>query len=82
MSCKAYESHPVIAANTGHWSDVEVISLFSDGVQYTKRDSFIGFYIRNLRTNIEEMAFVVRTLLHIWLDLILTGLRTRLCMIN
>jgi len=66
MDCEAYKKHPVIVANTGHWSDVEVVSVFCDGVQYTKRDSFIGFYIRNLRTSIEELVFVVRTLHYIW----------------
>ena len=66
MSCEAYKKHPVIVGHTGHWSDVELVSVFCDGVQYTKRDSFIGFYIRNLRTSIEEMVFVVRTLHHIW----------------
>ena len=65
MNCEAYKKHPVIVGNTGHWSDVEIMSIFCDGVQYTKRDSFIGFYIRNLRTHIEEMVFVVRTLHHI-----------------
>ena len=61
MDCDAYKKHPVISENTGHWSDVEVVSVFSDGVQYSKRDSVIGFYIRNMRTNIEEMVFLIRT---------------------
>ena len=65
MQCKAYLDHPVLNEQVHrlhkHWSDVEVISLFCDGVSYTKRDSFIGFYLRNMRTGAEEMSFVIRT---------------------
>ena len=82
MKCEAYARHPVIdkQINSGqnHWSDVEVLSLFCDGVQYTKRDSFFGLYIRNMRTNIEEMVFIIRTSHFILRGLILTSLRTNL----
>ena len=64
MQCGAYRDHPVIKeqihTHETHWSNVEVLSLFCDGVSYTKRDSFFGLYIRNMRTGIEEMVFVIR----------------------
>ena len=62
MQCEAYREHPVFQEHIPykHWSNIEVLSLFCDGVSYTKRDSFFGLYVRNMRTGSEAMVFVVR----------------------
>ena len=48
-----YEQHPVTvqALNEGIPRErIVPISVYFDGVQYTKNENFLGFYVTNLRT--------------------------------
>lgn len=45
-----------------HWSKMIPIVLYYDGVGYTKRDSFHGVYMRDLRTMEEHIIFLIRAL--------------------
>ena len=44
-----------------HWSRIIPLSIYFDGVQYSKRDSFHGFYFRDLRKNETCLSFLLRT---------------------
>ena len=58
-----YVNHPVWQKNQDrHWSRKLPVSIFFDGVLYSKRNSFFGFYVRNMRTGTEDMVFVIRAL--------------------
>ena len=55
-----YVNHPVMQKNQDkHWSRKLPVSIFFDGVLYSKRNSFFGFYVRNMRTGIEDMVFII-----------------------
>jgi hypothetical protein len=57
----SFIQHDVVRANRGlQWQQVRPVSLFFDGVAFSKRDSFFGFYVRCLRTNVEEVCFIIR----------------------
>ena len=63
LSEPIYYHHPVVAkarADGVAWQNVKPIALYTDGVAYTKRDSFIGFFFRNLRTGVSKLAALIR----------------------
>ena len=41
-------------------SAIKPLALYFDGVQYSKRDSFIGFYFHDMKKNLRHLSFVVR----------------------
>ena len=59
-----YEHHPVTveAFNTGFRREhVVPLSVYFDGVQYSKNENFLGFYITNLRTQRQRLVWLLRT---------------------
>lgn len=59
----AYINHPVVRRELSkgtHWTRILPIALYWDGVKYTTRDSFVGFYFRDLRTGKQYLAMLVR----------------------
>lgn len=59
----AYIKHPVVVealANGAPESAIKPLALYFDGVQYSKRDSFIGFYFHDMKKNLRHLSFVVR----------------------
>lgn len=60
-----YHDHPVVKtaiSKNMHWSRIVPVALYTDGVAYTNRDSFLGFFVRNLRTNKSYLCFLIRSL--------------------
>lgn len=58
-----YKSHPVVQRamrDNVHWSRVIPVAIYFDGVQYSKRDSFMVLQTRNLRTNESHLTCVIR----------------------
>ena len=54
-----YPNHPIVLKGIDrgiHWSRILPIALYTDGVKYTTRDSFIAFYITDYRT--QQMSLV------------------------
>lgn len=60
----SYWNHPVVvkAMQENNQTMVRPIALCWDGVQYTKRDSFMGFYVTDILSNKKFLSFLVRTL--------------------
>lgn len=61
-----YASHPVTqeALNEGFSHEqIQPISVYFDGVQYTKNENFLGFYVANLRTRQQRLVWLLRGLL-------------------
>ena len=59
----SFTEHPVVKQNANlHWSYILPIAMYFDGVSYTKNDTFWAFYVRNLRTGIQELCILIRTL--------------------
>lgn len=58
-----YTSHPVVvqARRDGFPRRVRPVALYWDGVQYTKHDSFMGFYVTDILTEQKFLSFLVRT---------------------
>ena len=59
-----YEQHPVTlqASRDGiRREHVVPLSVYFDGVQYTKNENFLGFYVTNLRTNRQRLVWLLRT---------------------
>ena len=53
------QNHPIVLKGIDrgiHWSRILPIALYTDGVKYTTRDSFIAFYITDYRT--QQMSLV------------------------
>ena len=59
-ACKAWLEHPLKVNNTGHWSRLVPCSLYWDAAQYSIRDNFFGLFMRNLRSGLQELLFIVR----------------------
>ena len=60
---ESYTNHPVVrkAQQKGvHWSKIIPVALYFDGVQYSKRDSFLGFFTRNLRSSESHLNAIIR----------------------
>ena len=38
------------------------LSVYFDGVQYSKNENFLGFYVTNLRTRVQRLVWLLRTL--------------------
>lgn len=58
---ESFTKHPVVQANKElHWSRIIPIAMYFDGVSYTKHDSFWAFYVRNLRTGVQELCILIR----------------------
>lgn len=58
-----WANHPVRrrAASLGiHWSRILPIQMYFDGVQYSSRDQFHGFFATNLRTGKQYLQFAQR----------------------
>ena len=58
-----FADHPVVRqARIGglHWSQVLIVCLYWDGVQYTTRDNFLAFYLNDMRTNKIHLLFLYR----------------------
>ena len=64
LDADTFLHHPVVVQNREklHYSRIRPVSLFCDSAQYTKRDSFFGFYMRDMRTSREFVSFIVSTL--------------------
>ena len=59
-----FRTHKVVksAVDNGRLiSDVVPCSLYVDGVQYTKRDTFVGFYVDNLMSRKKNLICAVRS---------------------
>ena len=58
-----YEKHPVTlqALQEGFRREhIVPISIYFDGVQYTKNENFLGFYMTSLRTTKQSLLWVLR----------------------
>ena len=58
-----YIKHPVTikAFEQGFKQEhVVPISVYFDGVQYTKNENFLGFYVTNLRTGVQRLVWLLR----------------------
>ena len=55
LDADSFLQHPVHQQNREklHHSRIRPVSLFCDSALYTKRDSFFGFYMRDMRTKRE-----------------------------
>ena len=51
-----------VRARGGQWTDVQLYSLYWDGVRYTTRDQFIAFYYNDLRAQKTYLCWLVRKL--------------------
>ena len=60
LNTAQYRNHPVVNSSAG---PVLPLALYWDGVEYTKNDAFIGFYIRNLISGRVQMVSFLRLLL-------------------
>ena len=61
-----YANHPVTqeALNEGFtYEQIQPISVYFDGVQYSKNENFLGFYVANLRTRQQRLVWLLRGLL-------------------
>ena len=60
-----YEKHPVtvqgLAEGFGR-EHIVPISVYFDGVQYSKNENFLGFYITNLRTKQPRLVWLLSAL--------------------
>ena len=59
----SFTKHPVIrsALERGiHWPEIIPLALYTDGVQYTKNDSYIGYFVQNLRTGTKMLVCAIR----------------------
>ena len=59
-----YEQHPVTLQAFGDGfrrEHVVPLSVYFDGVQYTKNENFLGFYVTNLRTGVQRLVWLLRT---------------------
>ena len=59
-----YEKHPVTlgALRDGfERQHIVPLSIYFDGVQYTKNDNFLGFYMTSLRTKQQRLLWLLRT---------------------
>lgn len=45
-----------------NYARIRPVSLFCDSALYTKRDSFFGFYMRDMRTKREFVNFIISSL--------------------
>ena len=55
--------HPVTveARNAGfRWEHIVPLSVYFDGVQYSKNENFLGFYCTNLRTKKQRLVWLLR----------------------
>ncbi|CAE7376332.1 unnamed protein product, partial [Symbiodinium microadriaticum] len=58
-----YEGHPVAQkafAEGFRREHVVPVSVYFDGVQYTKNENFLGFYMTNLRTGKQQLVWLLR----------------------
>eukprot|EP00969_Alexandrium_andersonii_P301276 13319194-Alexandrium_andersonii.AAC.1 len=58
-----WEQHPSVLAAMGKgWdkSHIRPVSLYYDGVKFTQRDSFLGFYVRGLLSKKVYLSFLIR----------------------
>ena len=59
----AYERHPVVArARAAGWPEPRIrpVALYWDGVQYTRRDTFMGFYFEDMRSGTRYLSSLLR----------------------
>ena len=57
-----YEGHPVAQkafAEGFRREHVVPVSVYFDGVQYTKNENFLGFYMTNLRTGKQQLVWLL-----------------------
>lgn len=64
LDADTFVKHPVVTRKktTLHYERIRPVSLFCDSAQYTKRDSFFGFYMRDMRTGREFVNFIISSL--------------------
>ena len=54
--------HPVTVAAREDgfcWEHIVPLSVYFDGVQYTNNESFLGFYVTNLRTKKQRLIWLL-----------------------
>ncbi len=60
----SFSTHPVVVdALSSGWERKQIVpvSLYWDGVQYTKNDTFMGFYCENMFTKTKYMLCILRS---------------------
>ena len=64
---QAYASHTVVqrGLQTVHWSKVRPVAIHIDSTKYTQRDSFVGVFYTDLRSDKKYMFCVLRVGLNI-----------------
>ena len=60
FQCKAWRDHEVRRSSSIHWSKIIPCSLYWDGFLYGVRESAVGVYIRNLRTDAQYLVAILR----------------------
>ena len=60
FQCKAWLESEVRKSSDLHWSRIIPCSLYWDGFVYGVRESAVGVYIRNLRTNVQYLVAILR----------------------
>lgn len=60
FECKAWLENETRKSSTLHWSRIIPCSLYWDGFLYGVRESAVGIYIRNLRTNVQHLMAIFR----------------------
>ena len=58
-----YDQHPIVpdALAAGLPKErIIPVAVYFDGVQYTKNENFLGFYVTNLRTKRQQLVWLLR----------------------
>ena len=62
----SYCEHPVVRkakASGVHWRRIRPLAIYTDGVQYNKKQTFIAMYIHDMRADKKHLCWIIRMLL-------------------